>query len=101
MPILIVQPAAPATPAPEEEKPKEKPKDPLAALPPSKMIMDSWKRLYSNTPAAKLQEICVNVLSIGADILNSPYQEVCYLFVPIKVQYPRAHPVRFLSSFAS
>ena len=76
MQILIVQPAAPATPAPEEEKPKEKPKDPLAALPPSKMIMDSWKRLYSNTPAAKFQEICVDGLWNGADIPNSPNQEV-------------------------
>lgn len=71
-----MQPAAPATPEPEEEKPKEKPKDPLAALPPSKMIMDSWKRLYSNTPAAKFQEICVNGLWNGADIPNSPNQEV-------------------------
>ncbi len=71
-----VAPAAPATPEPEEEKPKEKPKDPLAALPPSKMVLDSWKRLYSNTPAAKFEEICVNGLWNGADIPNSPTQEV-------------------------
>ena len=72
----VMQAAAPATPEPEEEKPKEKPKDPLAALPPSKMVLDSWKRLYSNTPAAKFEEVCVNGLWNGADIPNSPTQEV-------------------------
>ena len=74
-----MQPAQPATPEPEEEKPKEKPKDPLAALPPSKMILDSWKRLYSNTPAAKFQEICVHGLWNGATIPGSPTQEVSIL----------------------
>ena len=34
---------------PEEEAPKPKPKNPLDLLPPSKMILDDWKRLYSNT----------------------------------------------------
>ncbi|KAH7866745.1 hypothetical protein Vadar_024369 [Vaccinium darrowii] len=33
----------------EEEQPKPKPKNPLDLLPPSKMILDDWKRLYSNT----------------------------------------------------
>ncbi|KDP42461.1 hypothetical protein JCGZ_00258 [Jatropha curcas] len=39
------------TPAAEEEEeaPKPKPKNPLDLLPPSKMILDEWKRLYSNT----------------------------------------------------
>ncbi|GAB4850008.1 hypothetical protein Ancab_029307 [Ancistrocladus abbreviatus] len=36
-------------PAEEEEAPKPKPKNPLDLLPPSKMILDEWKRLYSNT----------------------------------------------------
>ncbi|OAY83167.1 Elongation factor 1-gamma 2 [Ananas comosus] len=31
------------------EAPKPKPKNPLDLLPPSKMILDEWKRLYSNT----------------------------------------------------
>lgn len=35
--------------ADEEEAPKPKPKNPLDLLPPSKMILDEWKRLYSNT----------------------------------------------------
>ncbi|XP_010928857.1 elongation factor 1-gamma 2 [Elaeis guineensis] len=33
----------------EEEAPKPKTKNPLDLLPPSKMILDEWKRLYSNT----------------------------------------------------
>ncbi|KAL0326398.1 UNVERIFIED_CONTAM: Elongation factor 1-gamma 2 [Sesamum radiatum] len=33
----------------DEEAPKPKAKNPLDLLPPSKMILDEWKRLYSNT----------------------------------------------------
>ncbi|PIA44196.1 hypothetical protein AQUCO_01700069v1 [Aquilegia coerulea] len=33
----------------EEEAPKPKPKNSLDLLPPSKMVLDDWKRLYSNT----------------------------------------------------
>lgn len=36
-------------PAEEEEAPKPKAKNPLDLLPPSKMVLDDWKRLYSNT----------------------------------------------------
>jgi elongation factor 1-gamma len=39
----------PVVEAPEEEAPKPKPKNPLDLLPPSKMVLDDWKRLYSNT----------------------------------------------------
>lgn len=35
--------------AEEEEAPKPKAKNPLDLLPPSKMVLDDWKRLYSNT----------------------------------------------------
>ncbi|XP_057493300.1 elongation factor 1-gamma-like [Actinidia eriantha] len=47
------EPAKPAADAGEEEEeaPKPKPKNPLDLLPPSKMILDEWKRLYSNTKA--------------------------------------------------
>lgn len=38
---------APTAAATEEKKAK----NPLDLLPPSKMVMDAWKRLYSNTPA--------------------------------------------------
>lgn len=59
-------PSAPAAP---------KPKNPLDLLPPSPMALDSWKRLYSNTPAAKFREICIEGLWKGADVPNSPTQE--------------------------
>ncbi|CAL5199670.1 unnamed protein product [Lathyrus oleraceus] len=39
----------PKEPEVEEEAPKPKPKNPLDLLPPSKMVLDEWKRLYSNT----------------------------------------------------
>ncbi|KAM3714816.1 hypothetical protein ACJW31_01G362600 [Castanea mollissima] len=39
----------PETGAEEEEAPKPKPKNPLDLLPRCKMILDGWKRLYSNT----------------------------------------------------
>ncbi|CAL1384194.1 unnamed protein product [Linum trigynum] len=43
-------PKAEAAPAVEEEAaPKPKAKNPLDLLPPSPMILDDWKRLYSNT----------------------------------------------------
>jgi hypothetical protein len=47
-------------------------------LPPSKMVLDSWKRLYSNTPSSEFKEICVNGLWNGADIPKSPTQEVSF-----------------------
>uniref|UniRef100_A0A0E0IYA9 Elongation factor 1-gamma 2 n=1 Tax=Oryza nivara TaxID=4536 RepID=A0A0E0IYA9_ORYNI len=43
------KPKAVEKPEEEEEAPKPKPKNPLDLLPPSKMILDEWKRLYSNT----------------------------------------------------
>ncbi|KAE8687417.1 Elongation factor 1-gamma 2 [Hibiscus syriacus] len=43
------KPPAKAEAAEEEEAPKPKPKNPLDLLPPSKMVLDDWKRLYSNT----------------------------------------------------
>jgi elongation factor 1-gamma len=39
----------PVVEAPEEEAPKPKAKNPLDLLPPSTMVLDDWKRLYSNT----------------------------------------------------
>ena len=60
----------------EPAKPAPKPKNPLDLLPPSKMILDSWKRLYSNTPASQFKEICINGLWNGANIPNSPTSEV-------------------------
>ena len=55
----------PAKPKPEagaeeEEAPKPKPKNPLDLLPPSKMILDGWKRLYSNTKT-NFREVAINL----------------------------------------
>ncbi|GAA0150739.1 hypothetical protein LIER_37172 [Lithospermum erythrorhizon] len=44
--------------AEEEEAPKPKAKNPLDLLPPSKMILDDWKRLYSNTKS-NFREVAV------------------------------------------
>ncbi|CAL5228071.1 g11139 [Coccomyxa viridis] len=87
------KPAAPATPEPEEEKPK----DPLAALPPSKMVLDSWKRLYSNTPAAKFQEICVSGLWNGADSGTlEGFDPEGYSLCFCDYKYPEENTVNFI-----
>jgi elongation factor 1-gamma len=46
--------------APKEEAPKPKPKNPLDLLPPSKMVLDDWKRLYWNTKS-NLHEVAVKL----------------------------------------
>ncbi|KAG4968393.1 hypothetical protein AAZX31_12G155800 [Glycine max] len=48
-PKKVAKPEPKEVAEPEEEAPKPKPKNPLDLLPPSKMILDEWKRLYSNT----------------------------------------------------
>ena len=44
----------------EEEAPKPEPKNPLDLLPPSKMILDYWKRLHSNTKT-NFHEAAINL----------------------------------------
>lgn len=44
-----VKPKAEEAGGEEEDAPKPRPKNSLDLLPPSKMILDEWKRLYSNT----------------------------------------------------
>lgn len=53
--------AAPAPAADEDDEPKPapKPKNPLDLLPPSTMVMDDWKRLYSNTKAKDFKEVAI------------------------------------------
>jgi elongation factor 1-gamma len=51
----------------EEEAPKPKAKNPLDLLPPSKMILDEWKRLYSNTKT-NFREVAIK----GISLINSP-----------------------------
>ena len=78
------KPAPAAKPAKKKEEeedddgepPAEKPvKNPLDDLPKSKMVLDSWKRLYSNTPAAQFPTTCCQGLWAGADIPASPTNE--------------------------
>lgn len=83
----------------ELEKPK---KNPLDDLPKSKMVLDSWKRLYSNTPAAKFKEICCKGLWSGADIPNSPtgehfegFDAEGYSIWLIEHKYPEEQKVQF------
>ena len=38
--------------------------------------LDSWKRLYSNSPANNFRQVAIGGLWNGADIPNSPNQEV-------------------------
>ena len=45
-----------------EEAPKPKAKNPLDLLPPSKMILDEWKRLYSNTKT-NFREVAIKGIS--------------------------------------
>lgn len=54
--------------AEEEEAPKPKPKNPLDLLPPSKMILDEWKRLYSNTKT-NFREVAIKGNSLLKDAL--------------------------------
>lgn len=49
--------------AEEEEAPKPKAKNPLDLLPPSKMVLDDWKRLYSNTKT-NFREVAVKGITI-------------------------------------
>lgn len=97
--------AKPAKEAEEDdlEEPKEEKKaDPLMLLPKSKMILDSWKRLYSNTPSKQFKEICCDGLWKGADIPNSPSNEHFEGFDPegysiyfIEHKYPEENTINF------
>jgi elongation factor 1-gamma len=77
------EPAKPkAEPAVEEEEaPKPKPKNPLDLLPPSKMILDDWKRLYSNTKT-NFREVAIKGISypFSFDFPPCPFSEqrICY-----------------------
>uniref|UniRef100_A0A453SCL2 Uncharacterized protein n=1 Tax=Aegilops tauschii subsp. strangulata TaxID=200361 RepID=A0A453SCL2_AEGTS len=73
--------------APEEEAPKPKPKNPLDLLPPSKMVLDDWKRLYSNTKS-NFHDVAVKGIILSNEFLYSniyvsdPYPlQVLYVFI--------------------
>lgn len=52
----------------EEEAPKPKAKNPLDLLPPSTMVLDDWKRLYSNTKS-NFREVAIKGTSTNLPIL--------------------------------
>lgn len=54
----------------EDEAPKSKPKNPLDLLPPSKMILDEWKRLYSNTKT-NFREVAIKGKHNLSCVINS------------------------------
>lgn len=56
----------------EEEAPKPKAKNPLDLLPPSKMILDEWKRLYSNTKA-NFREVAIKGISLTSFLLHAAF----------------------------
>ena len=56
----------------EDEAPKPKPeKSPLDSLPPSPMVMDAWKRLYSNTKGNVFREVAVKGQRGGACVCEN------------------------------
>lgn len=78
------QAAAPAAAEAAEEAetpPVPKGKNPLDLLPPTPMALDSWKRLYSNTPSSSFREVAIGGLWAGADVPNSPTKEVLPAFL--------------------
>lgn len=54
----------------EAEAPKPKAKNPLDLLPPSKMILDEWKKLYSNTKT-NFREVAVKGDSILTFLIHT------------------------------
>ncbi|EOX97013.1 Elongation factor 1-gamma 3 isoform 2 [Theobroma cacao] len=66
-----VEKPAKAEAAEEEEAPKPKPKNPLDLLPPSKMILDEWKRLYSNTKTNFREVAIKGILVVSVIVLSS------------------------------
>ena len=67
--VVIQEPEKPKEEA-EEEAPKPKPKNPLDLLPPSKMILDDWKRLYSNTKT-NFREVAIKGMVIYVPLVVS------------------------------
>ena len=72
------EPAKPkvAEAAEEEEAPKPKPKNPLDLLPPSKMVLDDWKRLYSNTKT-NFREVAIKGISFFLCFIYAAHTKIC------------------------
>jgi elongation factor 1-gamma len=71
----------PVVVAPEEDTPKSKPENPLDLLPPSKMVLDDWKRLYSNTKS-NFHEVAVKgIISVLYSSSISYVSDPCNLYL--------------------
>jgi len=79
------QPKESAKPKHKEEAPKPKPKNALDLLPPSKMILDEWKRLYSNTKT-NFREVAIKGIS-HFDYFRRPLMIAYVNFLPIKKKH--------------
>lgn len=70
----------------EEEVPVKKPKNSLDLLPPSPMILDNWKRLYSNTKAKDFH-LAINGMYFARQVMHSLvdllFSSLWYLLVPL------------------
>ena len=67
------------------------------------MVLDAWKRLYSNTPAKDFDAVCLKGLWEGADVPNSLNNEHFEGFDPegysfwfIEFKYPEENTVNFI-----
>lgn len=70
----------------EEEAPKPKAKNPLDLLPPSKMILDEWKRLYSNTKA-NFREVAIKGISLTSFLLYVAFIYAIILYENILMHF--------------
>lgn len=64
-----------AASAAEEKDAKAKVQAWLDSQPSTPMVLDAWKRLYSNSPASKFREVAINGLWNGGKVPNSPNDE--------------------------
>eukprot|EP01024_Parvocaulis_polyphysoides_P017362 TRINITY_DN1767_c0_g2_i1.p1 TRINITY_DN1767_c0_g2~~TRINITY_DN1767_c0_g2_i1.p1 ORF type:complete len:445 (-),score=82.69 TRINITY_DN1767_c0_g2_i1:181-1371(-) len=84
--------AQPETDKPADDKPKEeKPNAWMDLLPATTMVMDAWKRLYSNAPIKNFREVAINGLWNGGPVPNSLNNEVFTGFDPVGYSFWFCH----------
>jgi len=60
-------------------------------LPATTMVMDAWKRLYSNAPIKNFREVAINGLWNGGPVPNSLNNEVFTGFDPVGYSFWFCH----------
>eukprot|EP01023_Acetabularia_acetabulum_P059127 TRINITY_DN7093_c0_g1_i1.p1 TRINITY_DN7093_c0_g1~~TRINITY_DN7093_c0_g1_i1.p1 ORF type:complete len:385 (-),score=81.18 TRINITY_DN7093_c0_g1_i1:126-1280(-) len=75
----------------KEEKKEEKPNAWMDGLPATNMVMDAWKRLYSNAPVKTFREVAINGLWNGGPVPNSLNNEVFTGFDPVGFSFWFCH----------